>query len=268
MKKKIISLCLVIALVAIAVTGATFAYLQDADADSNVMVAGDVWIVENETDRDGNAWGGENDTMHLNPAVFYEDGADGDLVPYTPAQATENPYKYFEMADTDGEGTTKMWDKDYIRNSVDKIVTVTNNGTEAAYVRTIVLLEVEPDMVDVNINSNGGDNTWEYLEETVIIDEVEYNIWVCTYETAIEAGATSAPSLKEVYLSPLAGNEWYKTVGTYWTVLTLSQAVQADGFEAAGEALDLAFGDVTAENVATWYAQTNKDTTGLDNVIS
>ena len=49
MKKKILVICLIIALLAIAVTGATLAYFTDTDAQTNTFIAGKVGILLDET---------------------------------------------------------------------------------------------------------------------------------------------------------------------------------------------------------------------------
>ena len=57
MKKKILSICLVIALAATAVVGGTLAYFTDTDAQTNVFTTGNVKIDlwEDFDDNDGNA---------------------------------------------------------------------------------------------------------------------------------------------------------------------------------------------------------------------
>ena len=261
MKKKIISLCLVIALVAIAVTGATFAYLQDADADANTMVAGNVFITQNETDRDGNAWADTN-VVDLWPAVYYDENGDA----YR-GQKNEGPAVYKDAEITVGDYTVDIIDAG-MTNEIDKIITVTNNGTEDAYVRTIMLFEHAGSDYVHYLGDADNNQTWEVVDGLVAVDGVEYEIIVCTYEDAVAAGATSAPSLKQVWLNPTAGNEWKVTVGDEYTILSLSQAVQAEGFNTATDALDLAFDDVTADVVAEWFGGTAIDTEGADNTIA
>ena len=56
MKKKILAIVLCVAMLAIAIVGGTMAYFTDTDADVNVMALGNVKIVQNETDRNGDAY--------------------------------------------------------------------------------------------------------------------------------------------------------------------------------------------------------------------
>ena len=95
MKRKIVTICLAAVLVIIAVAGASLAYLTDTDEKTNTFTVGDV-----------------NITLIEQRKVKGEDG----LKEYGEGSYTLKPGK-----SNDG-------------NAVSKIVTVKNNGTEAAYV--------------------------------------------------------------------------------------------------------------------------------------
>ena len=110
MKKKIVSIAIVLCLAVTAIAGATLAYFTDTDADVNVMVSGNVEIVQNETDRYGAPYAmydifdkqqeiDENSEtfppMLLVPAVYLkevelEDGKTA-MMPYNPATTAEGP---------------------------------------------------------------------------------------------------------------------------------------------------------------------------------
>ena len=94
-------------------------------------------------------------------------------------------------------------------------------------------------------------------EVLVTIGGVKYSVVVCTYKTALAAGATSAPSMMQIYLDPTTENDWYTLVGGTLEILALSQAVQAQGFNDAEQALNAAFGAVSAETVQSWFASYN-----------
>ena len=112
-KKKIISLCLVVCLLATAI-GGTLAYFTDTEAVKNVMTMGNVDIEQIEQER--------------SPA--------GGLQPYTQNQTL------LPMGGYDWEEVTVNGDSiSVLADGLDKIVTVKNNGNSAAYVRTIVALE-------------------------------------------------------------------------------------------------------------------------------
>ena len=260
MKKKILSLCLVMALAAVAVVGGTLAYFTDADKDTNTMVSGNVKIVQNETDRNGDAY---KDGQKLVPAVY-----NGTLSYDGTMKNTDS---------TAADSTIAIWDET-INNELDKVISVTNKGSEDAYIRTIVLMENTADNAICEkihglwCNGDGQYRVWatkaDGTEDMVTIDDITYSIAVCTYNTALEAGETSEPSLMQVFLDPSATNAWNELLGDgEFSILALSQAVQAQGFEDAATALNTAFGEVNSTNVAKWWAETNTDTTGDANAI-
>ena len=262
-KKKILSLCLVIALAAVAVLGGTLAYFTDKDADVNVMALGNVQIVQNETDREGNAY---VDGQKLVPAVKGEN--------YLTKDAT--------ITDTDGKTDLPIWNNS-IGNEIDKFVSVTNKGTEAAYVRTILAFETVrsyeegsstkwTDLHDHFFLMNGD---YTYLKDAdgnfvyVTIDGTEYVLAVKTYAGPLAAGETTTASLRQFALTWEAGNEVYDFFGEGYDILALSQAVQVQGFaDGAEAALNEAFGEVTPENVLNWFNTTAIKTAGSNNVIA
>lgn len=232
MKKKILAMCLVVALLATAIVGATLAYFTDTDSATNVMTLGDVDIIQNED--------------------FVQDTK---LLPMVDNRTdkTANPVVngYFDPA---------------MENVVKKEITVTNDGSEAAYVRTIILFETnaeyeagtnnvlrdEVKIFDDYIGCLGKGVT--YTDMVVEIDGVKYVVAYKVYENALAAGATSDPSLKQIFMSPDADNEISILFGSEYTVLALSQGVQAEGFtNGAAAALNEAFGEITAANVTSWF---------------
>ena len=293
MKKKLVTGALLLAFGATAVTGGTLAYFTDADADRNVMTVGNVYIVQNETDRFGDAY---EDEQALLPAVYLKDiDNDGKYeTPYNPATTWEGPGGYDsdkskwmtgEMKNTTGEGTIKIYD-DNINNEIDKVISVTNKGTMPAYIRTILLFENTPDNAVCDLlhvaynnddgqgfvwltNDNGAEVQVEIADNANPDEKTTYSIAICTYNTALGAGKTSAPSLQQIWLDPSADNEWYDLLGEdgRYSILAFSQAVQTEGFTSANEALNTAFGEVTDANVLKWLAETPVKTTDFANVV-
>ncbi len=281
MKKKILAIAMTVCLAVIAVTGFSLAYFTDTDEATNTMVAGNVKIAQYETDRDGEDFK-QNQT--LIPAVYYkwvETDVEGEevLTPYNgEAPETDAIAENYDVA---------IWDES-VRNVIDKFVTVENKGSEAAYVRTIFLIDekiekvdsvlkkdvVIPDDVDfldiignkeyfdtkyegagdaIKYNWNTDGITYDEVAYVEINDQ-EYKVVVATYDAALAAKEVSAPSLCQFYLDPTTGNDWYDRMGSdEFNIHVLSQAVQAQGFDAADVALDLAFGEVTEDNLATWF---------------
>lgn len=258
-KKAIALLLAAVLLVAASVMG-TIAYLTDSDADVNTMSAGNVYIVQNETDRNGDAY---QDGKKLIPAVYDDGGLSYDST----------------MKNTTGEGALQIWDKS-VENELDKVISVTNTGTEAAYIRTILLVENNAaNTICEKVHTLWCDTDGQYAEWVVIpgtttedmvtVGTTTYSIAVCTYNTAIEAGKTSAPSLMQVFLDPTADNSWYDLLGAdgEFSIIAFSQAVQKQGFDNAEKALNEAFGEVSSAKVTEWLATTGIASTGNDNII-
>jgi len=241
MKKRIVTIALVVALMATCFAG-TYAYLMDTEAAKNVMTVGNVDIVQNEYQRDKDG----------NPVAAFENGKTllpmGSDPAWAEEQITMNGYTFSMFAD---------------ENALDKIVTVTNKGNTDAYVRTIVALEAGKSKEEAKdlwynyVAATDGIGSHGVVEDNdlfVEIDGTYYIIVVYTYKEALSAGTESGPSLTGVALYAKATNEVLKTFNGSYEVLVLSQAVQASGMgDDAGAALDKAFGDVDATNVAEWF---------------
>ena len=235
-KKKIISLCLVVCLLATAI-GGTLAYFTDTEAAKNVMTMGNVDIEQIEQER--------------SPA--------GGLQPYTQNQTLlpMGGYEWEEVKVNDDSISV-------LADGLDKIVTVKNNGNSAAYVRTIVALEAGKSEDEaksmwyknlaVSDNSDGTQVIGEDNNLFVEIGGTWFAIVVYTYGDAIAAGTESVPSLTGVGLAPGTTQKDVASLKGDYEVLVVSQAVQAsDMGDDAGAALDKAFGDVDATNVAKWF---------------
>ena len=242
MKKRILTVALVLALLATCFAG-SYAYLMDTEAAKNVMTVGNVDIVQNEYERDEDG-----------QLVAFENGKT--LLPMgsDPAWANEEVTK-------DGYSFKMFADE----NALDKIVTVTNNGNTDAYVRTIIALEAGKTAEEANdlwynyialTNGVGKYGIEEDNDLYVKIDGTYYIIVVYTYKEALAPNKESVPSMTGVALYAKATNEIVQTFEGDYEVLVLSQAVQSSGMgDDAGAALDKAFGDVNAANVAEWFAE-------------
>lgn len=267
MKKKVLSICLVAVIAVMAIAGASLAYLTDTDEAKNVFTVGNVKIVQNEQDRNGEAF---KPNQTLMPLV-------------TPA------------------GTKDEAGYPACENYIDKIVTVTNNGKNNAYVRTFIAIPVytyegqdtqgafdnvlhwngysEGDTsdkypaatripgTDINVENHwywgqngkgswpGNGGAWNSFKAT--IDGKKYTVYVVTHTTSLAEDETTAPNMIGVYLDSKVDFD-----GTNFTyngkviegfdgnveILVATQAVQADGFDDAWTALDTAFGAASAAN--------------------
>ena len=231
MKKKIVSLCLVVALLAVAIAGATLAYFTDTDEALNTMTVGKVDITQNEQERDAN----------------------GNLVPFT----QDKPLVPFvgDIAWSDSPVTIGgVEQKTFAMNNViDKFVNVSNVGKTDAWIRTIIAMEApdgfNDDLLGVNVcDDYAVQSPWAYY----YIDGTRYVVSVFTYNDALAAGKDSAVSLAQIYLSKVATNEDVELLGNTFEVLALTQAVQKDGFADATTGLDEAFGPINADNINAW----------------
>lgn len=251
MKKKITAIFLCVALVAIAVVGASLAYFTDSDNETNTFTVGSVKIDLIEEERDGN--GGKQDFTQgkkLYPLVGSAQGEKDEL----------------------GMPTAK--------NYVDKMVTVENAGSEKAYIRAYFAIPSALDdgyetfnaglntlhfnfgnkVVDGTISSTYGvewiwqhDSKWNYFETE--IDGIRYNVYYADYYEAVDAGATTEQFVQGVYLDKsfdvkdgkayAFGKELTLDDGWDWNKVScpvFAIACQAEGFDNASDAIDAAFG--------------------------
>lgn len=257
MKKKIISLCLVIALAATAVVGATLAYFTDTESANNVFTAGSVRIKLIEQERE-----------------YKADGSLKGLKDFT-------PNKQLVPSHNDAQGEKDRYGMSVVDNYVDKIVTVKNTGNSDAYVRVIVAIpaaleETNPQQSMYNVlhwnlgnkftptgdydttanpqpeNPEWANVSWKY-SETVTINQVSYNLYIFTYKKPIKAGETTkAAAMVGFYLDKgvdceydAQGNPYYTFRGQKInyafangtiTIPVFAQAVQSAGFSSADEA--------------------------------
>ena len=252
MKKKIISLCLVIALIAIAITGATLAYFTDTEADVNTMTTGNVKIDQTETDENGDEWEPE------------------DIIPEVPV------IKNVNVENTGNQDA-------YVRT----LIAYEDTWDLAAF--TYLGFWCTPDQVDeyAVIPSNGVDD-WLQFKVTVngaqsgkVYDEAIYTVLVYNYGGELLKAGESADSLHQVKLNNDATNEWseyaagaYNEVGSdlgTYDVVVLTQAVQAGSFTSAEEALNAGFGaiDYTSDaQVAEWFQEVLQEQWGDGYVVT
>ena len=119
MKKKIITLCLVIALLSVAVIGGTLAYFTDVDQATNEFTVGGVTIDLWEEVDHRDAVGNEKDDDIDNEVRIDENGEEIPYFTLGHGNDTYQEYKYEAVMPGD---------------KLTKIVTVKNTDTEAAYI--------------------------------------------------------------------------------------------------------------------------------------
>lgn len=228
-KRKLLTGALSLSMVAILAVGGTLAYFTDTDSKDNVFTTGNVEI-------------------DLTEDFAKEEGKDfAKLVPAT--------------------GSAQ---NDTLQNGIKKEVFVTNTGSEDAYVRVHIAIPTvldngRPDF-DASQNvlhfnydeNNAGAGYWDWSNGTgtpyvgewnfyeATIDEVAYNVYVVTYETALEKGDKTVSAMTQVYLDSKVTNEDITKIkaeiGDEWHILVAAEGTQAEGFADAYEALNTAFG--------------------------
>lgn len=251
MKKRIVTIALVVALVAIAAVG-TLAYFTDTDDATNTFVVGNVSIDLIEEERDGN--GGTK-------------------------EFTQEKKLYPIVGSAQGE-------KDALgmpiaKNYVDKMVTIENTGSEKAYIRAYFAIPSALDdgyetfnaglnvlhfnfgnkVVNGAISSTEGvewiwthGSKWNYFE-TTLSDGIKYNVYYADYYQAVDAGATTEQLIQGVYLDKsfdikdgkayAFGKEITVDAGWDWSKVScpvFAVACQAEGFDNAADAINAAFG--------------------------
>lgn len=272
--KKVLSLVLVVALTAgVAITG-TMAYLQDEDSDVNVMTVGNVQIAQHEYQRAEDEKGAYK-TGEVDEQISYvlEDFEQAKpLLPIVgdPSSPEGYPYAGYDTIQVRMSQVGSYGGMDVFagKNAQDKFVTVENTGNNAAYVRTLVAIEVGS--TDGSLIGTSYHKTWTKNPiGTIEVDGNQYYLIEYIYNGAelsegiyrhakgiLPAGDTTYPNLSQVYLKSEATNEDMKALdgngnGTL-EILVLSQAVQAGGFDDAKTALDTAFG-TSEEKAVEWF---------------
>lgn len=223
MKKKILSLCLVLGLAATAIVGGTLAYFTDTDDATNVFTTGDVDIELEETF--------DPDNAKLMPGIDIEKKVNVQNV------GSEDAYVRVHIA----------------------IPSMLDSGSEdqpqyAAYKNTLhwnftndSLAEGQwswnADKDGANYPGNGGN--WNMYQQT--IGNIPYNVYVATYETALAKDAlTSTDAIYKVYLDKKVTNkqmtEITNVLGVNPQILVVAEGGQTAGFDNAYDALNTQFG--------------------------
>ena len=210
-KRKIILLATALCMVAILAAGGTLAYFMDTDEATNVFVIGHVSIKQEEWQRELD----ENGDPVANSTKIEAFDDNKNVFPAVLEKLVKEDI-------THGDYTFKI--RSLKGNYIDKIVDVTNTGTEEAYIRTIFAI---PSMNGYDDSADATENPlhWNYLDATdfeggwdwngsndeeatvqkeyaqdVVINGVKYDLYVATHKAAVPAGETTSPSMVGFYL--------------------------------------------------------------------
>ena len=266
MKKKITALCLCVALLAVAVVGASLAYFTDTDNATNTLTVVNVKIdlIESKFHREGNDNSGDTSipdpTQTASGMRYVTDG-----------------HKAFTDAEIKADAETYMADYLAVKGEnmvpgrgVAKCPYVVNTGANDAYIRIRVMVPsaANNDFVDVKDGGvitnqwcttsmlcgefqSGAQTGWPVIEKGVVKNGVTYDVYTFTRTEPLKAGAmtewnvwnfigvdktaTSADIQKALDAGAIT------VVGTDGAqVMALNVLVEADAIQAEG------FADATA----------------------
>ena len=226
MKKKIIALCLVVALALTAVVSGSLAYFTDKDAKDNVFTSGKVDITLKEN-------------FEQNSKLLPATGS-------AQAGTLQNGVTK-EITVTNETGSEDA----YVRVHI-AIPSILDNGADTFDAKMNVL-HFNYDTASIGEGKWDWSKTtgapyegdWNYYETT--IDNVKYNVYVVTYGTALKAGETTAEkAMHQVYLDSKVTNgdieKINEELGANWEIKVVAEGAQAAGFADAYAALNTAFG--------------------------
>ncbi len=170
-----------------------------------------------------------------------------ELLPINTDQMTTEQVKLNEalsLVNSDGDEVGKVTlDTEHIfyniENVLDHIVVVTNTGNIDGYIRTWFAFEMgqllpqEFEKV-LKLNQNTDDWEWESFKYNVTIDGGNYAVVCAKHKGAIVGGATTKPSLLQLYLDGSSGNgiplhKIDSDADGLYTVRAYSQVVSDDG---------------------------------------
>lgn len=256
MKKKLFTMAMAIALIAVSIVGMSLAYFTDKKEATNTFTAGGVKIdlIEQQRNEDHSALEAFEQNKVLMPIVGSAQGEKDDF----------------------GQPVAA--------NYIDKIVTIKNTGKSAAYIRAYFAIpsalddgyetyNAGADVLHFNFGNKFNEdgiltttygaewnwlhgNKWNYFETT--IDGVSYNVYYADYTQTLAAGATTEQFVSGVYLDKSfdAKDGEYYAFGEKVDLSDLidedgelnvkcpvvAVAVQAAGFDNADAAITAAFG--------------------------
>jgi len=257
MKKKILSIALVVCLLATALVSGTLAYFTDTDAQKNTFVTGNVAIDLFEDFGDNDKDGIEK----LIPATgsaqagTLENGIEKEV--YVENTGSEEAYVRVHIAIP-----TILDDGDPTFDASKNILHF--NGDDGTYSdgkwNWSKTAEGNNALTTGMINPGAA---WNFY--TTSIDNTSYNVYVVTYETALAKNDVTVDAMYQVYLDSKVTNEDITKIingvkddpeteedetivglGDKWYIYVAAEGAQKAGFDDAYEALNTAFGEIKA----------------------
>lgn len=233
MKKKIIALAVVVAMLAIGTLSSTLAYFIDDEFNKNVMTVGNVDIKQDE--------------------IF------DDTTVIQPGENVEKEVTVTNMGQGDAYIRTLIAMEDTFDIGGDVLVYVNCSCTE-----TTCQAWNQPDVNEDWLQIMVADDDGKWVEA----DGSTWTIYTVGYfdydyaglEDSILPAGESVKSLDSITLKAETGNDFYARSGDKYDILVLTQAVQTGTFATAEEAFEATYGvgEITYdvdEEVAAWFAE-------------
>lgn len=244
MKKKIVALCLCVALAVIAIGGATLAYFTDTQTAENTFTVGNVKIKLLES------------SLHReNAGIANGATSDSELWSDVAKEGTGNTSKYKAgdtyYTDAQIEADAAKYDCTNIKlnpgQSYHKMPYVKNTGANDAYIRIRVMFPAALDTAILNSSMytttalNNKEFTMAYDNTgSVERDGVKYNVYTFTRIDPLKAGELTYWNVwGTVHMDKDVTNEEIAELlpnGSNFSVLVEADAIQADGFADAAAA--------------------------------
>ena len=237
MKKKIIALCLVIALAATAVIGGTLAYFTDTDEETNTFTLGNVKIDLKETFDERNAVlrPGSQTTNKIEKKVWIQN------------TGKENAYVWYEwyipseLDSTDGStGTNNVLHVNSNGNSWDKYRENTNYWPKGQ-TEALPLEKTWDHDPEIELKLKVGP---EGFIRTEVVDDVEYNVYLVLYHGVLQPNEETTVAMNGAYLDSKVDNAIDADGNVYYTIngdkinfdftRNINIIVKAYGIQAAG----------------------------------
>lgn len=252
MKKKIVALCLCVALAVVAIGGATLAYFTDTDKETNTFTVGNVKIDLIEQQKGANGLeafaqdkalvpGKSNDGNAVSKIVTVKNTGKNDAWVWVdlkiPAYLVSREYPTNESKNALHWNSYGCFNVEY--NSGNYWGLATSDG--------IVDAEHKVTNTDMVAVENGLWNDYKYVGRE-IIEGTEYVVIRTTMQKTLPAGKISLPCLAQVYMdwrvtTNEEGTQFILPAGdpistdASWEIIVNAYAIQADGFDTVDAAI-------------------------------
>ena len=239
MKKKIVALCLCVALAVVAIGGATLAYFTDTDQETNTFTVGNVKIDLQETFDEQNAVlrPGSQSTKKIEKKVWIEN------------VGTEDAYVWYEwyipsaLDSVDGStGTNNVLHVNSNGNSWDKYRDNSKYWPEGQ-TEALPLEQTWDHDPETELNLEVGP---EGFIRTETVDGIQYNVYLVLYHGVLAPNAETTVAMNGAYLDSKVNNAVDADGNVYYTIdgvaidydfskdiniIVKAYGIQADGFD-------------------------------------